>query len=224
VGAELPDIPLGEFVERLQALDPGLSAETAERLHRHYGELRRWNRRLSLVGPGTVREVVERHYGESVVALSLLPRPEAAATARQLLDVGSGAGFPGLVMAVCRPDLRVTLLEPRERKAAFLLRSAHLAAAPVVVLRGFLRDSLPAGAPERLDFVTLRAVKLGAAAWEALRERLVRNGRVLQWSGPERHPPPAGFESIGETLLPGGNRWIRALGLASPDAPQAPPT
>jgi 16S rRNA (guanine527-N7)-methyltransferase len=153
------------------------------------------------VGLGTAKEIVERHYGESVAALSIVDAAPGGLSGRDLLDVGSGAGFPGLILAICRPALRVTLLEARRRKAEFLRRSARSAAVDVRVVEGFLDRTLPDDVPEKLDFVTLRAVKLGPASWRALRARLAPGGLVLQWSGPESAPPPGGFEQTSELEL-----------------------
>jgi 16S rRNA (guanine527-N7)-methyltransferase len=225
VSGELPAISVSDFARRLRARVPEVPERTVERLHRHYQELRRWNARLSLVGPGTAEEVVERHYAESVAAL---PWIETRPGPRVLLDVGSGAGFPGLVLAICCPRLRVTLLESRARKVAFLTRAAHLAGAleQVRVVEGFLGDALPGGAPERLDFVALRAVKLDSAAWAVLRARLAPGGLVLQWSGPESPSPPAGFQRAGDDVpLAGGERrTIRIWAAAGDQDPSPPPS
>ena len=199
----LPSIPLSEFAERLRLFAPELPAAAVEALHRHYEELRRWNERLSLVGPGTATAIVERHYGESLMALEMLG---VGSESRELLDVGSGGGFPGLVLAVARPTLRVTLLESRQRKASFLRRSAHLSGAEVTVVEEFLDEKLSDAVPEQLDFVTLRAVKLEAAAWRALGSRLAPEGLVLQWSGPESPAPAVGFERVAGVRLPGSDR------------------
>ena len=216
---EIPSLSLPQFEQRLASRVPTLSGDAIERLHRHYEELRTWNERLGLIGPGTFATIVERHYGESLAALPWLDRRPGA---RSLLDVGSGAGFPGIVLAICRPALRVTLLESTERKAAFLRRSARAAGADVSVLAGFLRDALPAGAPETLDFVTLRAVKLAPAGWHALRARLAPDGLLLQWSGPAM-PAPEGFQEVGPAVpLAGGDRRsIRAWSAASGERKRA---
>ncbi|HUF78495.1 MAG TPA: RsmG family class I SAM-dependent methyltransferase, partial [Thermoanaerobaculia bacterium] len=73
---------------------------TLAALYAHYQELRRWSPALSLIGPAAAGDVVERHYGESLAGVPLLP-----AGARVLVDVGSGAGFPGFVLAAACPEL-----------------------------------------------------------------------------------------------------------------------
>ena len=116
MGVELPLILREEFAERLSRCGPEeLSESQVETLFLHYSELRRWNRRISLVGPIAKGLVVERHYGESLEGLRFLESKEGA-----LVDLGSGAGFPGFVLAAVRPGVRVTLVESRERKWSFL--------------------------------------------------------------------------------------------------------
>ena len=112
MSAELPDLSLDEFRRRLEATSPvPVGPEVLDRLLAHYQELRRWNPSLSLVGPAAAADVVERHYAEALSGLPLIP-----AGARVLVDVGSGAGFPGFVLAAARPELEVTLVEPRQRR------------------------------------------------------------------------------------------------------------
>lgn len=88
----------------------------------HYKLLLHWNQRINLTRITSLEEAVERHYAESLFLAAHLP-----AGAQTVVDVGSGAGFPGFPVAVARPDLRVTLLEADQRKAAFLRETSDLA-------------------------------------------------------------------------------------------------
>src|SRR6188474_645691 len=97
--ADLLDIGLSDFQRGLAAAGHPVDAPVATALHAHYVELRRWAPRLALVGPAFARELFTRHYGESLAGLELLPPGPA-----RLLDLGSGAGFPGFVLAAARPD------------------------------------------------------------------------------------------------------------------------
>lgn len=179
----LPDLSLQAFADGLRPLSPEpLDDRAVEALFTHYRELSLWNQRTSLIGPGTAREILARHYGESLAALPLLP-PEA----RSGLDLGSGAGFPGLVLAAARPGLEMTLAEARERKWAFLAAAARKAALPCRSLNARVQVPLPAGLPERLDVITSRALRLDPETWGALGRRLAAEGRVLLWVG--EHDP-----------------------------------
>jgi 16S rRNA (guanine(527)-N(7))-methyltransferase RsmG len=195
MAAQLPDLAPDDFATRLRAVSPEpLSAATVAALWAHYGELRRWNARLNLVGPGTAATVVERHYGEALAALPLL------GPAASLLDVGSGAGFPGFVLAAARPRLAVTLVESRERKWAFLgaaARRAELSCRCLNARVGAALDLPP------VDLVTWRAVRLPEAALTSL-STLSR--RMLVWSGAEEPSPPAGWRVDRRLQLTGSMR------------------
>jgi 16S rRNA (guanine527-N7)-methyltransferase len=84
-------------------------------LYRHYEVLVRWNKALNLTSIRRLEEVVVRHYCESLFLAVHLPGGSAS-----VLDFGSGAGFPGIPMAVLRPDCRFVLAESHRRKAVFL--------------------------------------------------------------------------------------------------------
>lgn len=186
---DLPDYPRDDFARRLQALSPEpLPAAIVGVLFTHYQELRRWNRTLSLIGPGTSHEVLPRHYGESLAALPLIP-----AGARELVDVGSGAGFPGFVLAAARPGLSVTLVEARERKWAFLQAAARRAALPCRCLNARVGASLPTGLPHQVDLFTMRALKPAPQLLSAFTRRLTPAGRILLWIGEETPAPPPGL-------------------------------
>lgn len=106
-----------EFERRLAASAPfaRLNPEQVGLLWRHYELMERWNARINLTRVVELEQAVRVHYAESLFVAERVPQE-----ARTLVDVGSGAGFPGLVIAVARPDMRVTLLESDLRKAAFL--------------------------------------------------------------------------------------------------------
>jgi 16S rRNA (guanine527-N7)-methyltransferase len=198
VGADLPDLSSVEFERRLAASSPEpLTSATMAALFAHYDELRRWNRLLSLVGPGTAEEVVERHYGEALAALPLIP-PESGV----LVDVGSGAGFPGLVLAAARPELSVTLVESQERKWAFLEAACRRAALPCRCLNARVAQPLSADFPALIDLVTARAIAYEAVA--PLRERLAPRGRMLLWT--TGMPELPGLDAQRELALAGSAR------------------
>lgn len=95
------------------ALDP-LTDKQVGQLVRHYALLRRWNERVNLtriIEPG---EAAKLHYAESLVGAKFI------AGARTVLDIGAGAGFPGIPLAVARPDIHVTALEANQKKSLFL--------------------------------------------------------------------------------------------------------
>jgi 16S rRNA (guanine(527)-N(7))-methyltransferase RsmG len=207
----LKELGPDEFRRQLAALAPQLPPGALSALSLHYQELLRWNRLVSLVGPGTGDEIVARHYGEALAALPLLPPPPPAGTLA-LLDIGSGAGFPGMVLAAVRPDLVVTLVEPREKKWSFLLAASRRASLPCRCLNVRVALPLPAGIPERLDVVTVRALRLEVPVLAALADRLSPAGRIVLWVGAEDPALPATLQRAAELPLAGSDcRRVLAL-------------
>ncbi len=124
-----------------------VSRETLERLSTFVDLLRQWQHRINLVSAGTLRDVWRRHIQDSAQLLAMLPRLDA-----RLYDIGSGAGFPGLVLAILGAS-RVHLVESDQRKAAFLREAARITASPVT-LHVCRAESL---APHDGEVVTARA-------------------------------------------------------------------
>jgi 16S rRNA (guanine527-N7)-methyltransferase len=210
---ELPALSRDDFADGILRLSPeSLPDRAVDALFAHYRELALWNRRTNLIGPGTAGEILARHYGESLAALPLLP-----AGARAGLDLGSGAGFPGLVLAAARPGLEMALAEARERKWAFLASSARKAALPCRCLDVRVQVPLPAGLPESIDVITSRALRLPPDVWSALASRLDADGRVLLWAGEHDPELPAELVACGSLPLAGSEkRRVLALRRASP--------
>lgn len=195
----LPSISRKNFARGLAEFSPEpLDSRAVDALLAHYQELSVWNRRLSLIGPGTAGEILARHYGEALAALPLIP-----AEARFGLDIGSGAGFPGLVLAAARPGMEMTLVEGREKKWAFLSSAARKASLPCRCLNVRVSLPLPAGLPASLDVVTARALKLDPPVLGALAERLGPDGRILLWVGEENPDLPPVLAPGDSVKIPG---------------------
>lgn len=160
------------------------------RLERHLDLVMAWNVRVDLVAPASREELMKRHLLDSLLLLVMADPPRESWVA----DVGSGAGFPGLVWAIARPDLRLVLLEPRQRRAAFLERAVLELQVPrvEVVAR---RAEEAAQMPEhhlRYHLVVARAVAPPLAVRE-LAQGLVRpDGRIFIPLGPEAETPKGG--------------------------------
>ena len=139
--------------EFLSLLEPVLrevrvsaSDQQVIQLSRHYSLLRQWNQRVNLTAIREPRKIVERHFGESLFLAAKLPE------AKTVVDVGSGAGFPGLPLAVARPEIALTLVESIAKKAVFLKEAAR-ELGNVRVLRARAED-----VEERFDWAVCRAV------------------------------------------------------------------
>jgi 16S rRNA (guanine527-N7)-methyltransferase len=118
-----------------------------------------------LIGPREGERIWERHIFNCLPVTQLLPQGAS------LFDIGSGAGLPGIVIALARPDLKVTLIEPLERRVEFLNEAVAAIAASGVeikVIRGRAQD-----VKKSADFVTARAVapmeKLKKMSWHMVK-------------------------------------------------------
>ncbi len=99
-----------------------LEDQQRRRLYDYFSELKRWSRKVNLISrSATDEEIVEKHFLDSLALLKVLKQPSAG-----LLDVGSGAGFPGLVCKVVRPEMKVDLVEPRLKRVSFLRHICRL--------------------------------------------------------------------------------------------------
>ena len=110
---------LSEWCEKI-----GVSIGGHERrqILRYLNELIAWNRSMNLVGKASDKEILRKHFIDSLTCSSLLPEQESL----HLLDIGTGAGFPGLVLKIVRPDIVTHLLESSGKKCLFLRRIVSL--------------------------------------------------------------------------------------------------
>jgi len=104
--------------EGLTAMGIALDRQARERLATYCAELLRWNAKINLVAKAPLRETIETHFLDSLTLLRVLP-PLGSAQ-QPLLDIGTGAGFPGLALKAARPELPVILVEPRQKRVSFL--------------------------------------------------------------------------------------------------------
>jgi 16S rRNA (guanine527-N7)-methyltransferase len=140
---------LGAFGPGDFAAQTGVSRETLARLKAYADVLADWNARHNLVAKSTLPELWRRHFWDSAQLLPLVPD-----SSRTLADLGSGAGFPGLVLAALRPGLAVTLHEATTKKCLFLKTAADRMGLKVEIANGRLED-LPS---RPFDVVTARAL------------------------------------------------------------------
>ena len=152
----------------LRQLDPGVSRETLGRLEVMVETLLRWQKAINLVGRATLDDVWTRHVLDSAQLAPLIP-----ATTKSLADLGSGAGFPGLVLATLRSELDVTLIESDARKSAYLSEAARKMGLPKQPK--ILINRIEAAPPAQADVVTARA--------------LAPLGQLLTWADRHRANP-----------------------------------
>jgi len=97
-----------------------LNADQLNCLEDHYELLLRWNQKVNLTRITSLTDAVRYHYCESLYLAQSLPK-----RALRIIDIGSGGGFPGIPLAIYRPDCEVTLVESHQRKAVFLCEAVR---------------------------------------------------------------------------------------------------
>ena len=161
--------------------------------------LMRWNARTNLTAIREPEEIVRRHFGESLFAAANLGEP----VPDTLLDLGSGAGFPGLPIALAHPDLPVTLAESQNKKSTFLREAVRTLGLNNVEVWAGRAEALPA--TRRFHTVALRAVDDMAAALAAAAP-LASSQLLLLTTGEPALAP--GFESESSLRIPGSASGI----------------
>ncbi|MGA2889566.1 MAG: 16S rRNA (guanine(527)-N(7))-methyltransferase RsmG [Terracidiphilus sp.] len=184
-----------------------LDSDLTKRFEEYLSLIIRWNARVNLTAIRDEEGILTRHFVESIVCARALP-----AGIQTLLDFGSGAGFPGVPIALCRPEIAVTLAESHGKKAAFLSEALRVVGGAATVHSG-RAEELTAN----FDCVTLRAVDRMEIAVSAAGQ-LVRLGGwlALMTTGKELAALKAavGAEFTWTEPIPqlGGNDRLLALG------------
>lgn len=162
------------LAEGCARLAVGLGAAQRDQLLQFARLLLKWRRVYNLIGAHTLREVITHHLLDSLSVADAIP-------AGRLLDMGTGAGFPGVPLAIARPGIRAVLLDANAKRVRFLehaVQTLHLA--NVEVVRGRAENYNP---PQRFDFVVSRAL-CGWAQFAALAEPLLSDtGQILAMKG-----------------------------------------
>ena len=203
------------FETRLTELGIRFDGRAPGRLARYQTMLQEWNGRMNLTGDASLEATLDRHFMDSLAPLAL-PHlmPEGAA----LIDVGTGAGFPGLALAIARPDLRVTLLDSLQKRLAFL--EAVVADLSLENVRTVHARAEDAGRDpalrERFDVAAARAVAAAPALLELLLPFVRVGGRAVCYKGPSAEEELHQGERAAQLL---GGGVLRTLPVTLPAQP-----
>jgi 16S rRNA (guanine527-N7)-methyltransferase len=128
--------------------------EAVASLYIYFIELKKWSRRVNLIAKGTAeKEIIENHFLDSLTLLPLLQDGD------HLMDIGTGAGFPGLVLKAAMPGLRVTLVEPRRKRVTFLNHIVRtLGVSDIAVHECRVEDEKKLPSEQGFSHITSRAV------------------------------------------------------------------
>jgi len=192
--------------------------------------LLKWNARINLTSVRQPEDMVTRHFGESFFTARQLCHPERRAAeppavegplppakGLDLIDVGSGAGFPGLPIKIYAPSLTVTLVESNQRKATFLREVVRaLTLTGIDVFAGRAEDC-----PRTAAIVTLRAVEKPERALAAAARLISPGGRLALLLGASKAGDAQGllpgFSWVPPVDLPGSSHRIVLIGGMKPD-------
>ncbi|MDO6729810.1 16S rRNA (guanine(527)-N(7))-methyltransferase RsmG [Marinovum sp. 2_MG-2023] len=158
-----------------------VSRETFDRLEIFVALLRKWSPRINLVSKSTMAQVWERHIADSIQVVEA-----AGATGEKWVDLGSGGGLPGLVIALSNPDLAVTMVESDLRKSTFLRTVLRETGCKAEVIA----ERIEAITPQNADVISARA--------------LAPLAKLLDFAS--LHLNPGGF-----ALFPKGVTWKKEL-------------
>ena len=219
--------PASRLIDRAGALGVSLAPDAAASLVALLDRIAIEPQNLTTIEG--LEEGIDRHLLDSLVGLTL---PEVAA-ADAAVDLGSGAGFPGIALALARPDLDVTLVESERRKAVWLARAS--AEVPNVRVVADRSEHLAGTERERYPLATMRALGPLPVCLELAAPLVAVGGTVVVWRGDDADPAQerAGAEAAAElglepgdplpvTPFPGARRRLHAFRKTSPTPTRYP--
>ena len=188
-----------QFAKSLQSLAADLSSSIPDLsisyFFRYLGELKKWNKAINLTAIDDDREILAKHFIDSIAGLKVIDINHET----ELLDVGAGAGFPALPLKFVRPELLVELLEPSEKKGAFLRYVVgSLGLQNVTVATAKLEDYAGRGNVQgRFDYIVVRAFKVDQFG-VALSTLLKPDGKLVLYRAEK---VPRSFELVDLALI-----------------------
>lgn len=156
-----------------------LSKEALAQFATYLELLLKWNSRLNLTAIRDPEEMIRRHFVECIQCAQALPE------ALTLLDFGSGAGLPGIPIAICRPEIHVMLGESQQKKAAFLQEAVRSLSLNAEVFDKRIEEMKPG---KQFSIVTLRAVDKMAEACQAGLTRVTPKGWLVLFTTDKTEP------------------------------------
>lgn len=146
-----------------------------DRFSRYGLELLQWNRKINLTAITDARELAIKHFLDSIAAAALIP------VGAFLLDIGSGAGFPGIPLKIVRPDLRITLVDSVRKKVNFQKHTIRLLGLESIEARQVRAEEFKS--EKRFEVIVSRALSSLSGFVSLALPFLARDGIILAWKG-----------------------------------------
>ena len=234
-GTPHPDQPLRPLVENARAVGVELTPDQVRLFDIYLRELLDWNQRVNLTAIADPVDVQVKHFADSLACLLAFPKIDLAQA--RLIDVGTGAGFPGMPLKILRPELCLTLLDSTRKKTLFLEHLAKALGLPdVTVLTARAEEAGRDPAHREVyDLVTSRAVAEMAALAELCLPFARVGGRMIAQKKADIHDELRGARRaigvLGGRLLPvqayglpglPEPRWLVIVEKVRPTPPQYP--
>ncbi len=146
-----------------------------------YGELlRKWNEKMNLTAITEENEVMLKHFYDSLLIFKMYDIPKGA----KVIDIGTGAGFPGLAMKIARPDLKVTLLDSLNKRLTFLKAVSESVGCEVELVHARAEEGSKTELRESFDIATARAVAALPTLTELCLPYVKKGGAFISLKGP----------------------------------------
>lgn len=172
------------FLDGLKVLSIKLDKRQIEQFSIYLDELKKWNGRFNLIGPATDEEIIKRHFLDSLSVLSVLPTPCTLHPTPYFLDVGTGAGFPGIPVKIVLPDISLTLLDSSKKKTEFLRHLCKKLDIKAEIICDRAESVAKASTHrDKYDFVVARAVAKLSTAEELCLPFLKNSGALILQTG-----------------------------------------
>ena len=206
---------------------PGICERQAEQFSAYFHMLIDWNSRMNLTAITEPLQVAQKHFMDSLLPMALIPENAS------VIDVGTGAGFPGVPLAIMRPDIKLTLLDSLNKRIIFLTELCAALRPDARCIHARAEDGgRRAELRERFDIATSRAVANVSALAEYTVPFLKVGGASLMYKGPQAPDELASGKRALELLCcearihsfpsPWGERTVIALTKQRPTAPAYP--
>lgn len=202
------NFPKEKLYNACKSLDIELSPEQLDKFESYAKFLVEYNEKVNLTSITDGDAIALLHFADSLLLLKALDLPTGAS----LIDVGTGAGFPGAAVKILRPDLKLTLLDSLSKRVVFLKELSHLLGQDNTVIHGRAEESAAGELRESFDFATARAVAGLPALCEYCLPFVKTGGVFVALKGPAAGEELSSSARAME-LLGGGNPILKRFEL-----------